>query len=530
MFEKACEQDSEQVAKPPVVPTKVGTGSPSRPILSALAPHAGSKRHVWPRQSLGRLGEPVPTLVGTTATRPARNSSHALSESPLPRGLLLGIVLLVSLAFTGSVTAQEAEKPATVERAKIALSFLPPPLETATYSLGIYEAKTHKLVRHLYEFASEGAFTVGLNGLITSWDGKDDGGKPVPPGRYAARGYAVGALKVEGKAILGNDWAADNEGLRFSHVRDIAVVPEDNGLIVAGTTPLGQLQVARYGGEKCELLWQKLEAAPLEKAVDAPKITLAVLDQAVVVSVGSEHRWFQISDGNTPPPALDSVPVGRVATQSAGKNGTIWKIEEGVLGQYSAPGERLRSLAPREGEPEPIAVAASKTTDRLYLLEESKDMQRVRGLSWKENSKEGEKAVSTWSTFFENALHPAYVPVGPDNAPLTAQADIALVENPLSPGKPERLKLAAAFDAKGSYLATADGLRLRQISQRANLRAVKLARNKGAAGLLFYQGDGAAWDEFTIEGAREMMGFDAGDFELTATGEKPAEKPVEPDL
>ena len=67
-------------------------------------------------------------------------------------------------------------------------------------------------------------------------------------------------------------------------------------------------------------------------------------------------------------------------------------------------------------------------------------------------------------------------------------------------------------------------------ASRANLRAVKLAKNKGAAGLLFYQGDGAAWDEFTVEGAREMMSFDAGEFELTATGEKPAEKPAEPDL
>ena len=278
MFEKACEKSSGQAAPRPVVPRKVMTGSPSRPKLFALALHAGSKRHVLSRQSLGRLGEPVRTLVGRpAAARPDRNPCHTRSESPLPRSLLLGIVLLASLAFTGSVTAQEAEKPVTVERAKIALSFLPPPLETATYSLGIYEAKTHKLVRHLHEFAPEGAFTVGLNGLITSWDGKDDGGKPVPPGRYAARGYAVGALKVEGKAILGNDWAGDDESLRIKHIAAIAMLPDDLGLAILAEGANGRSQVACFKGSDAVLRWCKeIPANASPAAVANPPTFLAV--------------------------------------------------------------------------------------------------------------------------------------------------------------------------------------------------------------------------------------------------------------
>ena len=334
---------------------------------------------------------------------------------------------------------------------------------------------------------------------------------------------------MEGKAILGNDWAGDDESLRIKHIIAIAMLPDDLGLAILAEGADGRSQVACFKGSDAVLRWCKEVPANASPAVITnPPTYLAVAGDTLIVNDGKAIAGFRVSDGSKA--GIDLLFQPPAAQQSPGKDGTVWKIEEGVLGQYSAQGERLRSLAPKEGEPEPIAVAASKTTDRLYLLEESKDMQRVRGLSWKENSREGEKAVSTWSTFFENAIHPAYVPVGPDNAPLTAQTEIALVENPLSPGKPERLKLAAAFDAKGSYLATADGLRLRQISQRANLRAVKLARNKGAAGLLFYQGDGAAWDEFTVEGVREMMSFDAGEFELTATGEKPAEKPVEPDL
>ena len=69
------------------------------------------------------------------------------------------------------------------------------------------------------------------------------------------------------------------------------------------------------------------------------------------------------------------------------------------------------------------------------------------------------------------------------------------------------------------------------MGQRASLRAVKLAQEKAGSGLSFYQTDGAAWDEFSIKGAKKIIGFDAGEFEIDATGEKPiAEKAPDPDL
>ncbi len=429
------------------------------------------------------------------------------------------IVLAAGLGMPGAIMGQE--------RAKIAISFLPPPLETATYSLGIYEAKTHKLVRHLYEFAPASVFTTGLNGFITSWDGKDDSGKAVPSGRYDARGYAVGELKVEGKAILGNEWAGDDESLRIKHIAAIAMLPEDLGLVIVADGANGHSQVACFNGADSALRWYKDVPTNASPAPVANPVFLAVVSDTLIVNDGKVMTGLRLSDGSRVGFDLSFQPPS--TQQSAGKDGTVWKIEEGVLGQYSAQGDRLRSLAPKDDEPVPVAVAASKTADRLYLLEESKDVQRVRGLSWKETTKEGDKAVSTWTTFFENSIHSAFMPAGPDNTPLTAQTEITLVENPLAPGKPERLKLSATFDAKGSYL-TADGLRLRQISQRPNLRAVKLAKNKAANALTLYQYDGAAWDEFSIEGAHEMMSFDAGEIELTATGEKPSEKATEPDL
>jgi hypothetical protein len=196
--------------------------------------------------------------------------------------------------------------------------------------------------------------------------------------------------------------------------------------------------------------------------------------------------------------------------------------------QTAPDGSLLRGLDVAPGDPLPIAVSASTSEDRLYILEEKPGWQRVRGLSWVETKKEEDgKQVSTWQTFFERSIRPPDPALGLDSP--SAPAEISLVENPLVPGKPQKARLSAGFDGRGSYLTSADGLRLRQISQRPNLKAVKLVKGKGANSLSFFEGDGAAWDEFSIEGARNMMEFDAGEFDMGAAGEKPVtEKAPEP--
>ncbi len=64
-----------------------------------------------------------------------------------------------------------------------------------TISLGIYDSHG-KLVRVLHKAATADEFVAALDGFITHWDGLDDNGKPMPPGKYDARGYMVGAVKV----------------------------------------------------------------------------------------------------------------------------------------------------------------------------------------------------------------------------------------------------------------------------------------------------------------------------------------------
>ena len=441
---------------------------------------------------------------------------------------------LTALACCAALFASPVSGQDTLKKGgAVPLTFLPPPLENATYSVGVYEAKSGKLVRRLCEAAGQGDFKVGLNGLITSWDGRDDNGKALPPGRYAARGYAVGPMEVEGVDVLGNDWAGDDERLRIARVDDIVLVPDDQGLVIVGRTPFDEVQAARYGGEVTKFLWEsghpllKVKQTPF--SLDLPKGAKFVYTKGVSGTDG-----FRLTTGERgTPPALDGSPLRE--PPGSGRNGTTWKVEEGVLAQYSPAGERRRSLAPVEGDPVPVAVASSPESDRIYLLEETKGWQRVRGLSPVETKEENGKTVSTWQTVFERNIGPTDPALGRMDEAMAkavfAPVDVALEENPLAPGKHPHAKFTATLDEKGSYLATADGLRLRQISQREHLRAVKLIKDKDGAGLSLYQTDGAAWDQFAIRGARKVVEFDAGEFEIDAAGEKPvAEKAPDPEL
>ena len=51
----------------------------------------------------------------------------------------------------------------------------------------------------LVQEAEPDEFTVGADALIAKWDGKNNSEQDLPAGKYHARGYLVGRLKVEDK-------------------------------------------------------------------------------------------------------------------------------------------------------------------------------------------------------------------------------------------------------------------------------------------------------------------------------------------
>jgi hypothetical protein len=100
-----------------------------------------------------------------------------------------------------SVSAQQppsptpAQTPSPAPSRSVRISFVPPPLEGAI-SLGIYD-KTGKLVRVLYQHTQLNEFAIGADGLATQWDGKNDDQQDLPAGKYYARGYLIGSLKLQ---------------------------------------------------------------------------------------------------------------------------------------------------------------------------------------------------------------------------------------------------------------------------------------------------------------------------------------------
>ena len=61
-------------------------------------------------------------------------------------------------------------------------------------TMGIFAADGTR-VRLLCRDADIGSIPAGLNGLIMTWDGKDDTGAEVPPGTYRARGLVHGPIR-----------------------------------------------------------------------------------------------------------------------------------------------------------------------------------------------------------------------------------------------------------------------------------------------------------------------------------------------
>ena len=85
-----------------------------------------------------------------------------------------------------------------------------------TISLGIWDSND-KLVRVLHREAPIDTFEVEENSLSTTWDGKNDAGEDLPPGKYRARGYLVGKLKVDdaGKVAAPPDTATDHISVKL---------------------------------------------------------------------------------------------------------------------------------------------------------------------------------------------------------------------------------------------------------------------------------------------------------------------------
>ena len=129
----------------------------------------------------------------------------------------IGGIVLAQESPTPTATPEQAPSPSpTVSAARnVPLRFVPPPME-GTISLGIWDSND-KLVRVLHREAKIDIFTIDENALKTTWDGKNDAGEDLPAGKYRARGYLVGRLKVDdtGKVESAPGGASDHVSVKL---------------------------------------------------------------------------------------------------------------------------------------------------------------------------------------------------------------------------------------------------------------------------------------------------------------------------
>jgi hypothetical protein len=383
------------------------------------------------------------------------------------------VLLLAAAWLVHNAAAQESPAPtATAAPRSIRISFVPPPLD-GTISLGVYDAKG-KLMRVLFREADINQFNIGTDSLSTTWDGKDDAGENVPPGKYSAHGFVVGDLKVEGVGFFFNDWITSAEGPRFSRIRSLAM--HDENLLLA---------------------------------VD-------------LVPPGEGHVLYDVADKSLTVKDTDSDPNHDEATSAPGRDGTRWVIEAGEVKQLSANGEFLRQLPVVPEQPAAKAIAASLKENKIYLLEENEKGQRVRALSLvgtKGNG--GDQSISEWKVDFEKAItahknfsiaggKPVATPAE-ENVPETMK--VKLQANPLLNDDRVTVELMIGLDADGSFVKAADGLPLCTISETQNLSRA-LLESHGSNSLDIFQDDGAVVEQFRVTGVDQMMSFDCGGFEL----------------
>ncbi len=389
-----------------------------------------------------------------------------------------------------SPTLSPTPAPSLPPPRNVPLRFALPPLD-GTISLGIYNASGN-LVRVLHREDAVTDFTAGNDALETVWDGKDDNEDPLPPGKYSARGYVVGNLKIEGIDYFFNDWVTDEKS---PHIRRLMELWMDNGEL--------RVDAELADGRKTAFVCDPSNGAILHET--DPLVGPHCKQAPVLANVVD---------------VIDCAP---------GKDGTTWSVD--ALGgggphqvrQVTRGHEVLRRLDYAADEPQPERIEVSATEEKIFLVEQNRLLQRFRGLALVETrTTDTEGPVSDWKSFFEKKIieHQNFVIV--NGAPVVAEAtppNIAekltqtLQPNPLHHDEPGKVELVVDKDADGSYLRTADGLPLRTISDTPNLTRTLLTPHR-ANTLDVFQDDGAVVEQYRVSRLDQMMAFDCGEFEL----------------
>jgi len=398
------------------------------------------------------------------------------------------------LFIAGAVAQDPAPAPAPPPPnppKEVQITFLPPPMH-GTISLGIYD-RSGKLVRVLHREATEKDFKIGLNGLITRWDGKNDAGEFAPLGKYPVHGWMVGDLKVEGVAFHGNDWLKDDR-------------PRFTEMVRFKTGDAGECHVVLRdtSGQEHDLAISDKKTLPAQSEHGEAVIE----DGKLFLRKDGENTTIALADGE------------KALKAHLGFAGNLWAIVEIPAGRevrsYSAKGEFLRRLAYRPDEPAPFDLSPLADAEVIYLLERNDREQRFRALGQADAPTE---ASGAWKTIDQKRIlrSDTFAGVADQLGRPAAPAPEAIIlqktkPNSLLQNARSEAKLQVSVTADGAILATHDALPLLQLTEAKDLKWAVLVREGKV--LTLFQSDGVVVEEFKIGNPDNLMSFDAGEYTL----------------
>ncbi len=439
-------------------------------------------------------------------------------------------------AFVNVFAQEDAELPPPPKRPGVQITFIPPPLK-GTLSLGIFN-KAGKLVRTLHHEAATKDFFVGLNGLITWWDGKDDAGAVAPVGKYFARGFAVGAVEFEGVAFHFNDWIEDEKSPRIRRIHSISEIV---GYLQAPTSLNVTLADGRVGDLQIN---EKLKTSAFwpddPRNIPPKRGEVGSIEDDVRIICSVKKQQYGIQAGKLVSRESDGwKPVGISPLENAIEciampegNGVGWWIIDRVASgsevkRFAPDGTFVRSLSIPTDQPQPFEMSIGPDDMLLMLLEEKDGIQRVRKLEWRKSEVPDDAApetpkVSEWAVTMSKTIRPSdsLADVKADlkteaGEPFAAVEKISLrlLPNQLVQNKITNVDVGVAVDVKGSFLRTADGLPLKRITETPGLKWAAMMREPEGKAVTIFQSDGAVVEEFKARKLANMMAFDAGDYD-----------------
>jgi hypothetical protein len=455
------------------------------------------------------------------------------------------------------------------------LLFVPPPAD-GVISLGVYD-KDGKLVRVLKKAAEIDSFKAASDGLIIDWDKTDASGKPVPNGKYFARGVMMGDFTIEGVAFHLNDWVDSKSNPRIHKIASATLLDSRRPTVIAETSQ-SEVAVLDTNGNQTKSI--PLEFSPIsikttgqsllvfdnaqlmlidpDSGTPAPRQTFpdirdadasgdrlvvlsgnqviyqsnatlqdlksptedlyrcALLSTSIVVATKGANIWRLNGSDFV---AIDPGEAGELLDMNAGAQDCVWLLVKmtstTLLKQIDSSGKLLREI---ELPPELQTVtrlAAARDNDTLLLISESGPTQQVIGIRF-QTANQGK---SIWEKWFDHSLTTYKFFDLKDGKVIPADTR---VESPAVFVKPANDPMENTRQPQFQLSVVADdsGAWITDsdglpLIQVCTTKNIKQTRcvSDSANGLRVYVSDGTVVEEYHAPNLENLFRFDAGSFD-----------------